>query len=151
VPGATNWMSPSFSPATGLFYVTTREVCSTYFGWPQQFQEGQYYFGGTFQRYGGRGYGAVRAIDPATATVKWEFKHFSPSTAGILSTASGLVFASDADGNFVAIDGATGKHLWHFQTGSAIFAAPTTYMLGGRQYVVIPSGTTFFAFALPDS
>ena len=70
-----------------------------------------------------------------------------PSTAGILSTASGLVFASDADGNFIAIDGATGKHVWHFQTGSAIYAAPTTYMLGGRQYVVIPSGTTFFAFA----
>ena len=33
--GGTNWMSPSYNPNTGLFYVMSREVCATYFSWPR--------------------------------------------------------------------------------------------------------------------
>ncbi len=44
VEGATNWMSPSFNPSTGWFYVTAREACATYYAWPQEFIEGQYLF-----------------------------------------------------------------------------------------------------------
>lgn len=150
ITGGTNFMSPSFNPRTGLFYVTAREVCSTYFGWEQEFVVGQYYFGGAQQRNSGRGYGAMRAIDPATGSVKWEFKYFSPSMAGTLSTASGVVFGGDMDGNLMAFNAADGKNLWHFQTGSSIYAAPVTYMLDGRQFVVLPSGTTLYAFALPE-
>ncbi len=62
----------------------------------------------------------------------------------------GVVFAGDTDGNFIALDARTGKDLWHFQTGSPIFASPMTYALGGKQYIVIPSGTALLAFALPD-
>ena len=51
----------------------------------------------------------------------------------------------------MAFDARTGKNLWHYQTGSALYAAATTYMLDGRQYVLIPSGTTLTAFALPDA
>jgi alcohol dehydrogenase (cytochrome c) len=149
IAGATNWMSPSFNPRTGLLYVTTREVCATYYAWEQEFIEGQYYFGGAGQRFGGRGYGAMRAIDPLTATVKWEFRYFTPSMAGTLSTESGLVFGGDMDGNLMAFDAATGKNLWHFQTGAPLYAAPITYMLDGRQYLLMPAGTTLFAFALP--
>jgi alcohol dehydrogenase (cytochrome c) len=68
--------------------------------------------------------------------------------AGVLSTATGLVFGGDMDGNMMAFDAAAGKNLWHFQTGSSIWAAPITYMLDGRQWVVLPSGTTLYAFAL---
>ena len=43
----------------------------------------------------------------------------------------------------MAFDARTGKNLWHYQTGSPIWgAAPMTYMLDGRQHVVIGSGTT---------
>lgn len=152
ITGGTNFMSPSFNPQTGLFYVTAREVCSTYFGWEQEFVPGQVYFAGAQQRgTNARGYGAMRAIDPATGAVKWEYKYFSPSMAGTLSTASGLVFGGDMDGNVMAFEAATGKHLWHFQTGSPIYAAPVTYMLDGRQYVVLAAGTTLFSFALPEA
>ena len=75
----------------------------------------------------------------------------SPTSAGVTSTASGLVFAGDNEGNFIALDGRTGKDLWHYQTGSGIYASATTYMLDGRQYVIIPSGALLTAFALPDS
>ena len=63
-------------------------------------------------------FGALRAIDPATASVKWELRYTSPSAAGVLSTASGLVFAGDDDGNLMAVDSRTGKALWHYPIGS---------------------------------
>ena len=43
-------------------------------------------------------YGALRAIDPATGERKWEFQYLNPSTAGLLTTASGLIFSGDSDG-----------------------------------------------------
>ena len=68
---------------------------------------------------------------------------------GTLSTDGGLVFGGDMDGNVMAFDARTGENLWHFQTGASIYASPITYMLDSTQYVMIPSGTTLFAFALP--
>jgi alcohol dehydrogenase (cytochrome c) len=68
----------------------------------------------------------------------------------VLSTASGVVFAGDNEGNVMAFASKTGRNLWHYQTGSPIWgAAPMTYMLDGQQQVVIASGTTLMAFALP--
>jgi alcohol dehydrogenase (cytochrome c) len=148
ITGGTNWMSPAFNPKTGLFYVTAREVCATYYGWEQEFVQGEYYFGGSQQRLKDRGYGAMRAIDPKVAGVKWEFKYYTASMGGVLTTASGLVFGGDMDGNVVALDATSGKDLWHFQTGASIYAAPITYILDGRQYLLMPSGTTLYAFAL---
>ena len=97
-------------------------------------------------------YGALRAIDPTTGDRKWEFKYPTPTMAGVMSTAAGLVFAGDNEGNFSAFDSRTGKALWHYPTGSSIWgAAPMTYMLDGRQYVIIASGSTLVAFALPPA
>jgi outer membrane protein assembly factor BamB len=66
-----------------------------------------------------------------------------------LTTASGLVFGGDADGNITAYEARGGKVLWNFQTGASISAAPATAMIGGKQLVLIGSGTTLFAFGLP--
>ena len=66
-------------------------------------------------------------------------------------TAGGLVFAGDQEGYLLAFDAQSGKHLWHLQTGSPVIAAPMTYALDGKQYVVIPSGGALFAVGLPDS
>src|SRR5262249_13957937 len=94
-------------------------------------------------------YGALRAIDPSTGERKWELRYATPSLSGVMSTASGLVFAGDSEGNFMAVEGRTGKALGHYPTGRSIWvAAETTFMLDGGQYVLIPSGTTLVAFAL---
>src|SRR5207248_4779442 len=45
-------------------------------------------------------YSALRALDPKTGELRWEFKFPSLSLAGVTSTASGLVFAGDNEGNF---------------------------------------------------
>jgi alcohol dehydrogenase (cytochrome c) len=68
-----------------------------------------------------------------------------------MSTASGVVFAGDHEGNFMAFDARTGEALWHYQTGFAIWgAAAMTHTVDGRQHVLIPSGATLTAFALAD-
>ena len=82
----------------------------------------------------------------------WEFLYPSPTFGGVMTTASGLVFAGDHEGNFIAFNARTGENLWHYQTGSRIWgAAAMTHMIDGRQHVLIPSGTTLVAFALPEN
>jgi alcohol dehydrogenase (cytochrome c) len=149
--GGTNFMPPSYDPARRLFFVTARETCATFVPQKPQIVPGQPSFGGVVRVDAEKGYSALRAIDVTTGQRRWEFRYQSPSLAGVMSTASGLVFAGDNEGNFMAFEAGTGKNLWHYPTGSSIWgAAATTHMLDGRQHVLIPSGTTLVAFALPD-
>jgi alcohol dehydrogenase (cytochrome c) len=148
--GGTNFMPPSFDPALRLFFVTARETCATYTPEKQVVVPGRGSTMGTVQRDANKAYGALRAIDATTGERRWEFKYQSPTFAGLLSTASGLVFGGDNEGNFMAFDSRTGQNLWHYQIGSAIWGgSPMTYMLDGRQYVIIGAGTTITTFALP--
>jgi alcohol dehydrogenase (cytochrome c) len=150
--GSTNHMPPSYDPALRLFFVTVRETCATYFPAKEELLPGRGFMGGTVQRDVDRSYGVLRAIDPATVERKWEFKYQTPTMAGVMSTASGVVFAGDNEGNFMAFNARTGKNLWFYPTGSPIWgAAAMTYMLDGKQQVLIGSGTSLVAFGLPDS
>jgi alcohol dehydrogenase (cytochrome c) len=67
----------------------------------------------------------------------------------VLSTAGGVIFTGDNEGYFIAVESRTGKELFRYQTGAPIYAPPTSYLFDGRQFVVIPSGSTLTAFALP--
>ncbi len=149
--GGPNWESPSYDPALGLFFVTVREGCAKFFRWAVEYRPGESFRGGVPQRIADDevdSYMALRAIDPTTADVRWEYRFTTTSGAGVLTTASGLLFTGSSS-SLLAVDSRTGKALWNYQTGGNIGAAPVTYMLDGRQYVVIPSGTTLTAFALP--
>ena len=149
--GGTNFMPPSFDAALGLFFVTARETCATYQPQAPKLVRGESSFGGVVKRDPDKASGALRAIDAATGERRWEFAYPAPSMAGVLSTASGLVFAGDNEGNFMAFAAKTGANLWHYQTGAPIWgAAAMTYTLDGRQQVLIASGTTLVAFALPQ-
>ena len=149
--GGTNFMPPSFDPSLKLFFVMARETCATFVPQVPEIVPGQPNFGGVVKVDREKGYGALRALDVTTGERKWEFRFPAPSLAGVMSTASGLVFAGDAEGNFMAFEAATGRHLWHYPTGASVWgAAAMTYMLDGRQHVLIPSGATLVAFALPD-
>jgi len=145
--GGTNWMPPSFDKSLGLLFVTARESCGIFYTWKDDYNPGDSFRGGAVQRVSQ--YAALRAMDAATGEKRWDFPYTSQSWAGVLSTASGLVFAGSS-GNFMAFDGRTGKNLWHFQTGAALYAGAITYMVDGRQYVLLPSGTTLTAYALPQ-
>jgi alcohol dehydrogenase (cytochrome c) len=150
--GGTNFNPPSYDPAAQLFFVMARETCAIYSPKKQEMVAGQSYMSGGMEKLPEPDYSALRAIDPKTGAIKWEHKFTQSSLAGVMSTASGLVFVGDQDGYFNAFDTRSGKLLWRYRTGSPIHgAAATTYMLDGRQYVLIPSGMTVTAFALPEA
>jgi alcohol dehydrogenase (cytochrome c) len=160
--GGTNYMPPSFDPTRQLFFVTAHETCAT---WTPRKPEPPINLGVRVPSGGrtlvpGRDqWAALRAVDPATGERRWEHRYRSyPSTVsldltgGILSTTTGLVFTGDNDGYFYAFDAQTGQELWRFQTGAPHWgAAPISYMLDGRQWILTPSGLTLTAFALPTS
>jgi alcohol dehydrogenase (cytochrome c) len=148
--GLTNWFSPSYDPDTGLVYVATNDECDVFSGMPQSYRAGHDFVGSAYvSKPDKRPSGAIEAFDPFTGQRTWRFKHFSSSTGGILSTAGGLAFSGDSDGNFIALDAHTGQDLWHIQLGAPVFSAAVTYVLDGRQFVVIPAGGALFAFSLP--
>ena len=148
--GGTNFMPPSFNPDLEMLFVTAREVCATFVPQEPEIVPGRPSFGGVVWIDRDQGYGALRAIDVKTGERQWEFRYPSATMAGVMTTASGLVFAGDHEGNFMAFEASSGRNLWHYQTGSRIWgAAAMTHVLDGRQHVLIPSGTTLVAFALP--
>ena len=90
----------------------------------------------------------MRALDAMTGERKWEFRLQTPPWSGILSTAGGVVFSGDMQGNFFALDASDGKLLWRLQTGGAIIANPITYMSERKQHVAIAAGSAIIDFAL---
>lgn len=170
IQGGTNWYSPSYSPHTGLFYLSTWEDYGTIFqGVPAEYKEGQRFTGGanmtpipgaenpvstrqgpinTYTEALGRG--AVVAIDPHTGEKKWKFEMHDVNTSGILSTDSDLVFVGGREGYFHALDARTGALLWKANLGGEIVAGPMSYAVEGKQYVAIAAGNNLFVFALRD-
>jgi alcohol dehydrogenase (cytochrome c) len=152
--GATNWYNPSFSPKTGLFYIPTWENSSTTYvkgEEPPEFHDNQS-FSGLFPKPGSDKddvYSSIRALDPKTGEKKWDFRLNAASTeAGILTTASNVLFSGGRDGQFLALDARDGKLLWQTNLGFSISSGPMTYTVGGKQFVSVQAGPALFTFAL---
>ena len=144
--GATNWPPPSFDPETGLLYFGSREDFSEFYltdvgprpeGWAAAERE--------VGSYGG----SLRAVDYKTGKTVW--KHHYPSgggAIGMLTTAGKLLFTGDSSDHLIAFDPADGKILWHAGLTGNLSNGPETYMLEGRQYVVVGAGDSLYAFSL---
>ena len=146
VRGATNWYATSFSPETRLFYVMAVEDCSIY---RQTSKESQGYEGVRDPNDPGLKY--LRALDIQTGKTVWEIPQEGPQEAnysGVLSTAGGLVFYGETGGGFAAVDAKNGKTLWVIHGNQPWRGCAMTYMLNGRQYVAIASGSNILTFAL---
>jgi alcohol dehydrogenase (cytochrome c) len=142
---ATNWPPPAYSPDTGLFYVPENNQLSIAYLIDAD-PRGSMGLGGRTMGGGISGGSFITAIDPKTAAIAWRHKLYGGAT-GLLTTAGRLLFAGDGSGNFVAFDPATGNPRWHSRIG-AVSNAPQTYMLDGRQYVLVAAGDTLMAYAL---
>jgi len=151
--GGTNWYNPSFSPRTGLFYIPAWEnSSSTYVKGeePPDFIDGKMFIG-AFPRFNKNSdeFAAIRAVDPQTGEKKWDYRLSAPSTeAGILTTASDMLFSGGRDGAFYALDARDGKLLWETNLGPSVAAGPITYAVNGKQYVSIQAGSALFTFSL---
>ena len=154
--GGTNWYSPSYSPRTGLFYVPAWENTSTTYvkgDAPPEFRDGQPFIG-VFPRPGLASddvHSAIQAIDPKTGLKKWTYRLAAPMTeAGVLTTASDVLFSGGRDGAFFALDARTGKLLWETHLGPSVAASPITYAVNGKQYVSVVAGSSMFTFGLRE-
>ncbi|HEX7362759.1 MAG TPA: acido-empty-quinoprotein group A [Bryobacteraceae bacterium] len=143
--GATNWMAPSFDPQTGLLYVDTHRSYSLYYAYHNGKPEG---FAGRDVTVWSKSF--LRAIDYQTGKSRWKVDLGSGwNWAGVLSTAGGVVFTGDVNGNVLALDAATGKILWHTYAGGQAEQPPITYELDDRQYLVVGAHGVVYCFALP--
>jgi alcohol dehydrogenase (cytochrome c) len=147
---ATNWPPPAYSPDTGLFYLPENNSLSVRYLIDTD-PRGSMGLGGTMSGGGVSTGGSITAMDPATAKIAW--RHELPGgggASGMLTTAGRLLFAGDGAGNIVALDPANGKPLWHSRIG-AVSNAPQTYMLDGKQYLLVAAGDMLAAFAINGS
>lgn len=123
-------------------------------------------------------WGKLMAIDIQTGAVRWQsplgsvhemgpvkvpfhINWGTPNLGGAIVTAGGLVFiGATMDRQFRAFDAQTGEQLWTHDLPVDGVASPMTYVINGKQYVVIsagghhmfgrPMGDTIVAFALQD-
>jgi alcohol dehydrogenase (cytochrome c) len=150
--GATNWYSPAYNPATRLFYFLASEDCSIYLLKPQKLTEGHtYYSTGVNHSSADRPQKILLAYDLEGQKPAWRYVQAGSghSSAGVMTTAGGLVFFGDNSQSFEAVEATTGKPLWHFNTGQDMHASPMTFAVRGKQYVAIAAGNDLFSFALP--
>jgi len=147
--GATVWLSPSYSPQTGMVYVPVREIGATYFKRNTPYRAGTLFAGGGENELPpDDSWGAIRALQAETGEMRWEFRLFSPPWAGVLSTAGGLVFSGSNEGNFYALDAQSGKPLWDFQTGGSIIANPVSFTIDGHECIAIAADRVLYVFSL---
>jgi len=144
--GAANWPSPSFSPATGLFYVNATDAYSVYYIYDNDPKPE----GWAGNDRGGWSQSSLRAIDYKTGKIKWShtWEGTGGPRSGVLSTAGNLVFAGDPSNNLVAVNATTGRPLWHTNLGAGMSNAPITFELDGTQYLVVGAGDSLFGFAM---
>jgi quinohemoprotein ethanol dehydrogenase len=159
--GAHNWQPMSFNPGTGLMYIPAVESSFIYVR-ERDFKRvpGFWNMGiDLAARAGSKEYPALPeseyepgtgpevgvpssllAWDPVAAKPRWRIKHEGTTGGGTLTTAGNLVFQGLSDGRFVAYTADTGKKLWDVQLGNGIMAAPSTWLLDGKQYVSVLVG-----------
>jgi alcohol dehydrogenase (cytochrome c) len=145
--GVVNWQPPAYSPDTGLFYVHEQNGFNMlYLTDPDP--RGSMGLGGKLRVPVGDLDNFLAAIDYRTGEAVWKHRYpGSGSSAGMLVTAGGVLFTGDGSGNFVAFDAADGTILWHTRIGN-ISNAPQTYLVDGRQHVLVAVGDTLYAFRM---
>jgi plastocyanin len=142
--GGSEWSSSSFNQKTNLMYVCGIHQPQIWTGKPDQIQQGQLHLGSAFfTPPGGETWGTVTAIDVRTNRKAWQVQTDQMCIGGTMTTAGGLVFGGEGNGNFDAYDAASGNRLWQFQTGAGANAPPMTYMVNGQQYVAVAAGGNF--------
>jgi alcohol dehydrogenase (cytochrome c) len=165
--GGKEWTHAAYSPRTQLFYVPVQDVGAEVTLRHREFKESIPYWGASVVVDSKDMAGSISAFDPRTGTEVWRWRNDQPMCSSVLTTGGDLVFAGEPTGEFDAFNARTGELLWQFQTGSGHHSNPTTYNVGGRQYVVAPvgwgawvegfapsmlgapHGDALFAFALP--
>ncbi len=150
--GGSSWAPMTFSPQTNLIYVPGTIINSAFTLRRQAWDDATQRFKpldegrGFYRPEGTPRAGTLTAMNPATNRIVWQKRTKYPwgTGSGLLSTAAGLLFHGESDGNFAAYDVANGELLWKFQTGAGADAPAATYEVNGEQYVALLAGGSSF-------
>ena len=136
-----NWSPTSWDPETGYTITMAPQGITARAMRPEQYVNGKRYTAGAnITPLGQPIESTLSAMDSRTNKIAWQKTFKGPQSYGAVTTAGGLLFVGQADGNLVAYDKRTGDQLWKFQTGWGISAPPMTYSVDGVQYVAVASG-----------
>lgn len=140
--GGKNWMPMAYSDQSGLFYIPSNDWGMDIWNTPIAYKKGAAYLGASFtiKPIAEDHIGALRAMDPKTGKIVWEYKNKAPLWGGVMTTGGNLVFTGTPEGYLKAFDAKTGQELWKFNTGSGVVGSPITWEQDGEQYVAVMSG-----------
>jgi alcohol dehydrogenase (cytochrome c) len=144
--GGKNWPPIAYSPKTRMIYIPANEnMCQSSAGEEVEYKAGSSFMGaklGFLVAPGADHFGEVQAWNVDTGQRVWTHEYAkSPNWGAMLVTAGGVVFSGGTnDRHFHAFDASTGQLLWEFPTNSGILAPPTSFAIGGKQYIAVHSG-----------
>jgi lanthanide-dependent methanol dehydrogenase len=150
--GSKNQQPVSYSPQTGLFYISGNHLCMNYEPFAVDYKAGQPYVGATLtmmpagadaitgQADGSNNLGQFTAWDAKTGKIVWSNKEQFSVWSGSVATAGGVVFYGTLEGYLKAVDAKSGKELYRFKTPSGIIGNVNTWKYNGKQYVGVLSG-----------
>lgn len=147
VHGGKAWPPAAFSPKTRMLYIpANNNMCYSLMGLPIKYKPPKPYVdtdrGRFFTVPGADHFGELQAWNVDTGQRAWTHDFAkSPNWGSILATAGGLIFSGGTiDRKFRAMNASTGKVLWEVPLNSATVAPPTSFLLGGKQYIAIEVG-----------
>jgi PQQ-dependent dehydrogenase (methanol/ethanol family) len=139
--GGVEWSPMAIDPKLGLSYAINLHQPMTYHVESSPYPEGKLWLGGAFKVIPTEEqWGNITAVDFNSGKIRWQVKTEQPMIGGILATAGGLLFTGEGNGRFSAYDSETGSTLWSFQAGAGVNAPPSSYTVGGKQYIVVGAG-----------
>ncbi|HTT94153.1 MAG TPA: PQQ-binding-like beta-propeller repeat protein [Solirubrobacterales bacterium] len=141
--GGDNWPPSSYDPEKNMYFVCSQSGALGLIVPPneEKYKEGQTYIGSdTIVASGFETPGYVTAYDMSTGKIKWQNKQPQSCYSGTVTTAGGLLFVGQNDGNLVAYDSETGKELWHWQTGAGANTTVTPFEYEGEEKIAIYAG-----------
>ncbi|MEZ5492795.1 MAG: methanol/ethanol family PQQ-dependent dehydrogenase [Gammaproteobacteria bacterium] len=143
--GGKDWPPAAYNPETGLVYIPANDNhCGAIQGREVTYMPGSSYTGARTEftlREGADHIGEIQAWNMNTGEEVWTREFESHNWGGILTTGGNLIFSGGTtDRYFRAHDASTGEELWSFRTNSGIIGVPSTFSVGGKQYVAVQSG-----------
>jgi PQQ-dependent dehydrogenase (methanol/ethanol family) len=160
--GGAEWSPISIDPTLNYAYVAGLHQPMHYKTHYAPWEKGRLWLGSAFVAIPGeKQYGLFSAINLATGKIAWQKQVDQPMMGGALSTAGGLTFTGEGNGNFNAYNSRTGDLVWQFNGGAGCNSAPMTFMHEGQQMIAVacggnfqlsyPLGDAIFVFALPKT
>lgn len=161
--GGSSFGSMSFSPRTGLLYVTGKNAAvalsvkpvgntlrqnTQSLGHVANIAEGPQ----RSKEVGMSDTETVTAYHPGTGELAWQREHPTRSSigsSGNLATAGDLIFQGSDTGDFHAYHARSGEPLFKYTAPRSIRSNPITYRVNGKQYIAIIATNTILTFGLP--